>query len=305
MVINKVGAEKYYIIISLILGLMVLSISLYFIFYEYFTGEDLDYQACRQSILLRANLPEYKVGPLNLRLISFKDDFPLKCKTDVIEIGEDDVGETEDIIANKMAECWALYGNGDMNAFPSDVYGQKSICVSCARIHLTEEAKKKIKDEEITLNIREALDLRMDNKDYSYWTYLNNSGKKFPALNPASSGIFKIEGDVFRIDSWGQKSIELLNRLNGEKIYSSKVEASRTNLPEKFLIDKGDLLINYGVLTSSESSDFGDYIPYLFFFQQGQEEPNPFDEFNKDFFDEKGNFWHSVNFCESWEGIPA
>jgi hypothetical protein len=82
------------------------------------------------------------------------------------------------------------------------------------------------------------------------------------------------------------------------------VEISEVSLPKLFYLDKGDLLINYGIIV--QSSDW--YTPYLFYFQVNQK-PNPFEEVKNEFYS-----WSDItravdisnsNFCESWEGIPA
>ena len=313
---NKKGDYKYGIILSLILGVMVLSLSLYFIFQELWSDDELDWEICRQSIQIRALLPEATIANF-VNVQSFKDDYPLKCKTQVINIEKSDVKNIENaqkIIAETMARCWALYDKGDSVAFPSKWYSVKSTCVPCARIHLTEEVKKYMKDKNITgINIRESLmNLKMT-KEYSYYEYLNNSGKKFPAFNPALGREFDLEGREFVVDENDQKNAVLVNRLTGgtenrgwenvKENFWSPLEFSKVYLPEVFELEKGDLLINYGIITSSKKGGAGDYIPYLFYFQTNQKEPNPFDEIRKQLVN--GFLWHNANFCEQWEGIPA
>ena len=200
---NKKGDYKYGIILSLILGVIVLSLSLYFIFQEIWSEDELDWEICRQSIQIRALLPDIEVT-------SFKDDYPLKCKTQVVEIEKSDVKNIEDaqkIIAETMARCWALYDKGDSNAFPAKFF-KSSTCVPCARIHLTEEAKKYMEDKKMTgINIRESLmNLKMT-KEYTYYEYLDNSGKKFSAFNFGNRVLFDLEGDGFSIGDGSDLSI--------------------------------------------------------------------------------------------------
>jgi len=291
---NKRGDLKWDVLLALILGLLVLALSLFFIFQEYFTKDDLDWENCRQSIVLRANMPEYQFAGLNL--VTFKDSFPLKCKTRVIKVDKGEVSSLDETIARTMAECWALFDSGDSNAFPSELFRGKTSCVPCARIHLTDEAKDELKKRG-ALNIRNSLDSRMDS-NYSYWEYLNNSGKKFPAFNPGSATPFDFEGDSFNIKEnplWGiTNSVDAINRLNGVTIVLPL--AGEVSLPREFSPEKGDLIINYGVM-NVYSGNFGGYVPYLFYFQNDQE-PNPFDEMKK-------NLFGSTNICEYWEGIPA
>ncbi|MDH3353523.1 MAG: hypothetical protein OEL87_03680, partial [Nanoarchaeota archaeon] len=89
--INKRGGYKYSIILSLILGLMVLSLSMYFIFNEYFTSDDVGWEVCRQSIQIREMLPEYHEAWTTLTPVNFKKNFPLKCKTMVVDIEKEDI----------------------------------------------------------------------------------------------------------------------------------------------------------------------------------------------------------------------
>jgi len=315
---DKKGDYKWGIILSLILGLMVLSLSLYFIFNELWSGDDVDRQVCRQSIQLRATLPDF--GLEWYKFNSFKDEYPLKCTTHVVEIGKKEIdrGEAGKIIAETMAECWALYGKGDENAFPAEVF-KSSTCVPCARIHFTDEAKKAVDGGKIS--IRQALDLKMDPK-YSYYVYLRDSGKKFSAFDFGNNVSFNLSGNGFAVGNetgyW--ENAELKNKIGG--LFTARMRTTEISLPEFFDVEKGDLLISYGIVTVSDI-DFGDYVPYLFYFQA--EDGNPFNEVKSDFI---FNFWRvpvatleilwdipeegweafankDVGFCESWEGIPA
>jgi len=305
---NKKGDYKYGIILSLILGLMILSLSLYFIFNEYSTNQDIDQEICRQSIQLRSLLPEANYAGFNWK--SFKEDYPLKCKMIVKTIDENDIknNKAKKIIAESLAECWALYDKGDSSAFPSRFYNVASICVPCARIRLTEDAKKYMRENNIEINIRNSLDLEMRD-GYSYYSYLNNSGKKFPAFNPAFARPFNLSGDEFVVDNNDQFIATLRNRLTGgvdggELIFGlSLIDISSVSLPRIFNQNKGDLLINYGIITYAVGdNNVGGYIPYLSYFQ-AEQNLNPFNEVKKQLFD--GFLDRNVNFCENWEGIPA
>jgi len=334
---NKRGDYKWDIMLSLIVGLLILSLSLYFIFNEYFTSEDMEWEICRQSIQVRSTLPEPTIAKI-LDGPSFKDEFPLKCKTRIIEIDKNDVipGEKgrmgiETKIAETMAECWALYDKGDASAFPSKFF-KSSTCVPCARIHLTPEAKEELGNK--IINIRNALDLPMTPK-YSYYIYLRDSGKKFAAFDFGNGLPFNLYGDKFEIGKiegiFGIETVELKNKLTGGKT-EEYMRTINISLPETFSAKDGDLLINYGI-ASVGKDPFGKYVPYLFYFQTNQEN-NPFTEIKKDFIFDISHItisalWASielqvlggdletiqnnldrmnnanVNFCETWEGIPA
>jgi hypothetical protein len=290
---------------------------------------------------------------MGLDIYSFKEEFPLKCKTMVKTIEKEDVekknaSEAERIIAETMAECWALYDKGDSKAFPSEFF-KTSSCVPCARIHLTEEAKEYMRQNDVDISIRNSMDEKMKGQEYTYYNYLMNAGDKFLAFNFGNGMPFNLSGGAFEVldETWFWHAAKLTNKIDGSS-YDAKMSSVNVSLPELFEYGKGDLLINYGIVTVSEEG-FGDYIPYLFYFQTNQEN-NPFDEAKHGliFNDNKliaevgaalgigGLFFVSapvslraaftlaapiaaassdyevsdivdldVNFCDSWEGIPA
>ena len=133
---NKVGAEKYYIIISLILGLMVLGLSLFFIFNEYFTEAELDWQQCRQSIILRTNMPNTTLLGLGLDM---KGAFPLKCKTAVVTIDSTEKEEVYGKISKALVEGWYMFGEGKLDFVHRDLLRDNRYCLVFARIHFTGE----------------------------------------------------------------------------------------------------------------------------------------------------------------------
>ncbi len=326
---NKKGDYKYSVIFSLILGLMVLSLSLYFIFNEVWSSDAADREVCRQSIQLRSLLPNVELEGIDSG-VSFKDKFPLKCKTKVVEINEGEVerGEVGKIIAEIIAECWALYDNGDANAFPTEFF-KSGACVPCARIHLTDEAKAAMGDDGI--NIRESLNLQMS-QGFSYHNYLMSSGDKFSAFDFGNVLHFNLSGDSFNVKGFNIFNTDVVNKINGETAYLGVIR-DEISLPKILYPEKGDLLINYGVVAIgsnivSGNKEFGGYIPYLFYFQTGQD-PNPFEIVQHTFIanpveavfniltvnhweaikDPEGElkklFGSGVDFCEQWEGIPA
>ena len=284
---QKKGDYKWSIMLSLILGLMVLSLSLYFIFNELWSGDDSDRQVCRQSIQVRALAPEFDSEWIPSATVSFKNEYPLKCKTHVVEVDKGDVKNIDKIIGETIAECWALFDKGDTLSFPSSWYGTTSACVPCARIHLTNEAKDEINKSGNNITIRNSLDERMDNGG-TYYEYLKESGEYSSAFAPVKEGEFDFNGASFEV-----------SEDEGETFWSwdGLLEVYKVYLPKKFDINKGDLLVNYGVFIIG-----GQYTPYLFYFQQGQT-PSPFDEVKKQHYS-----WNKVmgaDFCETWEGIPA
>jgi len=137
LMVSKRGSEKYYIIISLILGLMVLALGLFFIFNEFFTEGELDWERCRQSIILRANLPEADLKALKLDM---KGAFPLKCKTEVVEIDSAEPEEVYGKISEAVAEGWYMFGEGKFDFVHNSFTESESLCMAFARIHYTQDA---------------------------------------------------------------------------------------------------------------------------------------------------------------------
>ncbi len=302
---DKVGDYKYGLLFSLIMGLLVIGLSFYFIFNELFTQEDIDWQVCRQSIQARATLPDVDLEGFG-SMTSFKDAYPLKCKTNVVEIDKGNVKDIDKIIGETMVECWALFDKGDVSAFP-DKFFKSSTCVPCARIHLTNEAKDYLKEKNIVVNIRNALDEPMTS-EYSYYVYLRDAGKKFSAFDLAGSREWYFDPKGFSVASEEGDFVGAVfhNRLTGaEDDYTISKDVNwgwigGVSLPEFFDYEKGDLLISYGVATTS-NINIGNYIPYLFYFQTGAD-PNPFEEVSKKLIN-----WpvRDIDMCNEWEGVPA
>jgi len=316
--INKRGQWQNYLLPA-IMAVIVLGISFYFIFNEYFTGEDIDKEVCKESIMVRATLPEIKTA--GVKIVTFKDDFPLKCKTNVVEVTADDIKKGEDgkrnverLIGDAFAECWFLFDNGDANAFPASVFEENTICMPCARIHLSEEAKKAvIEDDELKGNIDiEVLlnDVNLFNigdRRTSYINYLNGAGSLFYPFNPMGTGEFNLSGDKFEING-----IPLKERLDYPD-FKTKIDSdvkelgvfSDISLPKNMNIIEGDLIIVVGSVTTPRDVKYK-HMPYMFYFQNGQD--GYVNEMEKTFFQ-----WGISGFdpeatekiCNMWEGIPA
>lgn len=145
---SKRSAEKYYLVISIILGLIILIIALYWIFQEYF-GQEISKETCRQSIILRASMPDSE-RLATRSLEDLKNNFPLKCKTEVVNVDlpkKPDVSFSDNVsalIAQKMNECWYMFGEGKYFVFPIKGLLDDPLknCVICARIHFPAEASQ-------------------------------------------------------------------------------------------------------------------------------------------------------------------
>ncbi|MFA4960859.1 MAG: hypothetical protein WC548_04320 [Candidatus Pacearchaeota archaeon] len=131
---KKKGSEKYYILTSLILGILVLAISLYFIFNEYFNQDEIDWETCRQSVYLRSISPDFH------KITDLKDAIPLKCKTQVIEIDTAKPDEIYKKISDTIASGWYLFGEGKFDIVPRNILKSKNYCMVFARVHFTQKS---------------------------------------------------------------------------------------------------------------------------------------------------------------------
>jgi hypothetical protein len=183
-----------YLIVSMILVLILVGIGYAFIFQEYFGQEELDYQSCRQSVLLRSSLPEEDLG---VAVASGKEAFDLKCKANVLNIDYKDVKKAEEEIGKEIASCWFLYGKGEIQFFPKErlVLGDTSPCMICSRIHVDKEFVDFYNENEI--NIQRALMEREVSPGETYYEYLNpnDEGGAFDYLKGWKSE-FEIDKDI-------------------------------------------------------------------------------------------------------------
>ena len=312
--INKKAQWQNYLLPA-ILAVLVLGISFYFIFNEYFTGEGADREVCKESIMVRGAIPEAKkLGAA----VSFKDEFPLKCKTNVIEVTKDDVILNKDgkrnvdkIIGDALVECWYIFGSGDLNVFPADFYGDTTACIPCARIHLTNDAKEAVEEGKIDIEglLNDINLFDIGGKKTSYLNYLNGVGKKFYPFNPMETGEFNLGGDKFVVNNvpWvkNRDFPDFATKLDSD--VDEWGAFGEVVLPKYLYVDKGDLIISLGEARTSENVE-NDYVPYMFYFQNGQEDY--LDQMKKNFFsgDKRTTlnlFAFSETICSSWEGIPA
>jgi hypothetical protein len=179
MKMNKKGAEKYYILISLILGILLIGITFSWIFSGYlFDEEAMELQKCKQSILARSTIPDNLIT----RFTDLKEKFPLECKTKVIEINEENTANAEKIIANAITACWALYDRGEAELFSSSWPWQSSTtaCFTCARIHFTEASKSIIST---PIDTKKMLEKTMDD-ERTYLDYLTSNGQNKYLFHP-------------------------------------------------------------------------------------------------------------------------
>lgn len=245
--IGKRGDEKYWLIISLALGLIVLALALFFIFREYFSQSEIDWETCRQSVVLRGLSPE-------TWFTSTKDLSALKCKTQAINIDYKDKIKAEREIAEAIAGCWYMVGGGEFRVFPkSTVFPggvRPSSCIYCARIHIDDKVKNFYRENEI--NILEGLNMKMPGGTKTYMELLNpEEGKK--ALR--------------NIIGWNKEGFKIVG--NGYDWWGKVGEIKVFNLPEIWNPNKGDMFVVYSENQDYEgfNSDLRFIEPFIVFLQ--------------------------------------
>ncbi|MEI6058277.1 MAG: hypothetical protein WCP89_00745 [archaeon] len=169
---SKRGDEKYYLMISLILGIIVLGLSLYFIFQEYFNQNEIDWETCRQSIILRATMPADYIS-------SGKDAFPLKCKTEKVMIETRNKTEAAKIIADKVAQVFYTGGNGKLELFPRNFFTRNTYCLILARVTIDQKLREEYSNSNNYIPVwqfikSEKLDDKVTYLDYLYQNYAND-----------------------------------------------------------------------------------------------------------------------------------
>lgn len=191
---DKKGSEKYYILISLILGILLIGIIFSWIFQDYFFGNDTtSLVKCKESILVRNNLPDaHKFG---INWVNFKDSFPLQCETQKITIKTNNATEAGKIIADAIAACWALYNQGAVSLFPQNHFYQdtRTSCFTCARIGFDSSVKN------MEIDVKQMLLQKVPGKEVNYLQYLTaNDQNRFLARGSAAFGPdFEIKNEGF------------------------------------------------------------------------------------------------------------
>jgi len=179
---KKAGDEKYYIIISLIIGLMILAIALFFMFREYFSDDEMSLETCKQSLILRSGNLINGAKMLQESMVEFK------CKTIVVNIKLSDkpamAGKfwVEQKIADTMKFCFDFYAKRQL--FSENFWSSNTdevACFHCARIHVDddviEDLKKtptKMAGASAVLELNEYLSYQMPNSQETYKKYFYN-----------------------------------------------------------------------------------------------------------------------------------
>jgi hypothetical protein len=274
--INKKGIEAMYgLIFKLILGIAVVLV-VFGLFVSNNIGDEVDVAVCRESLAVRAQLPD--VESWGLDFWSFKDKWPLKCQTSEVKIDYNDTAEAERHIMETIAGCWNLVGRGEFDVFPVASWSVDSYCFVCARIHFEPEVRKFYEGEN-QINLKSALNKRLSESTLSYKQFLTGKGHN-PSL---ISGKFKEDFEI----------------IEDRNVFTS--DTSVVYLPELIEISKGDLFVTFSswVIDSNNSTN------QLFFYQDNSGEN--VEELTQDkIVDEWSWFPDAIErACGKWEGIPA
>ena len=255
---NKKGDLKYDTMGSLILGLLVLAIVFYWLFNSYFTSEDIDWETCRESLIVRNSLPEKDV----LIMASSKGLLDLKCKTQPIIIDYEDTDRAEKIIGETISSIWYMTGRGEYRVFPgsSGILGeQSSPCMIPSRIHLDSEVREFYSKEDNRIDLEKAMDKTLDGYDVTVWDYLNpdRGAKAFSYFN-------EWDEDGFNVSFISDMSLSGFDPKN----------AKAFSFPKYLDPDRGDLFIIYSEpVKEAFRSDEKIISPYMILLQ--------YDDFDK------------------------
>jgi hypothetical protein len=177
---NKAGELTTQQIVMLII-LITSFVVILFLLFRLDLGKETDKEICHNSVVMRGN----SVLP--------KDAVSLNCKTEYICITEDGTceglikpeikkvkGKTEvyDVLANEMADCWWMFGEGKINYVGEDCK-HNNYCSICSQILFdgSLENIEEIKDGKISKDeLYEYLsETKMDGKETTYSEYLFNT----------------------------------------------------------------------------------------------------------------------------------
>ncbi|MBS1267033.1 MAG: hypothetical protein MAG795_01004 [Candidatus Woesearchaeota archaeon] len=151
-------------ILVFIIGLLII----FFISNSMNDGEQYtDRKLCEKSIDASSNkLREEMNGLFDPHGNSVK----LECSTEYINYKEKDPEKIKRIIANKMYDCWDMYGEGEKEIFETK---DGAFCAVCSRLTF----KKEVEVNDFLLYLR---DTDIPNKPIKYWEYFMGSEvKKF------------------------------------------------------------------------------------------------------------------------------
>lgn len=178
----EMTSKQLITVILLITGFVILL----FVFYRFNFEGSTDREVCHTSVVMRGSLPETfdikKIPDLKCktRKVCITDKIfgkgdceeELGKKYDSIRISKNKEKQEEEIkefIAQELADCWSMMGEGKIQIFTREWSSTKR-CSICSRISFDKSLKEEIK--EIDKLGDYLISNNIPNKDISYWKFL-------------------------------------------------------------------------------------------------------------------------------------
>ena len=194
---GKKGLTMKYLITIIILIVSFGIIALFFAMYGF--EIEVDKEACHQSVIYKASIPEWK----EKRDIV---DLPLNCETEKICISMDKKGNCDEdfkgekyvtrrvssdatqrendmrkVFADAFYDCWWMMGQGKVQVFTRKDDVQNN-CVMCSRIAFDKELKLVLEKDQrgVVRGITKyMINNTVPNSKKTYWQYITNSESSF------------------------------------------------------------------------------------------------------------------------------
>ena len=171
------------------IGVMILSVVILFVLTVFYknmvdTSKSIaETEVCRRSVELSSiklkAQPAGVVGTLQSAYKDLMDPFGnptrLDCSTKYINVRSKEPEVIKKRIADEMADCWYLYGNGQKELFDTT---DNNYCVVCSRLTFDQEVEVDefipfLRTQKVPVKYQEvAQDLLEQKRDKTYWRYL-------------------------------------------------------------------------------------------------------------------------------------
>lgn len=299
---NKRGIG-FSVISSLILGVLLLVIV--FIWINE-TGQDSEWDVCRNSIIIRNTIPEVSLSE-DMTITSFKNSYPLSCKTQVITIDYKDSQKAKKEIMDAMASCWYLINRGEATIFPPRFLFSQTTCFTCARVHFTPDVREYYSSKENKINIPKALATTEIQPQISYMAYLTNDGNN-PFLkeliyssvdepDPSWEYGLQVSNSRFKVSQEKPTKETFWDWLNPFYNYQDRLEGTII-LPQEIDPNQG-----FYITISSWAINAETVFNHLLFYHY-----EDISQLSVPIFlpkEEDGKTKTKYSVCDNWDGIPA
>ena len=181
---NKFGEDSHLGAILWLIGIVATIFVLFIFLNRANLGKETEQDICHYSVVARSTAISI-VNPL-------KTVVPLNCKTQYVCISKDgtcdklispqikkveDKKEVYNVLANQLANCWRMFGEGKVDYTGKELSAGKNYCSLCYQVAFDKSIKEMLKTDTIDkgdfYNYLE--DTKIPEKDISYWDYLFES----------------------------------------------------------------------------------------------------------------------------------